>query len=310
MPDKSQISEILTEQFKQQMAALTPREDKRPHPFRSAILRGLGVFLPPLLTIVIFFWIGGTIATYVINPVHSGTRSFLIWLSADIVLEQELPEHLRGQEKPLFKKGLYRKVADSTYIPEYVWEKVLKSSSAKYPMPKTGIEIYQRYVDLTILHPVIFLPFLVLLLTLLLYLIGKFIAAEIGRFFWLRFEKIVQHLPLVSNVYGAVKQVSDFVFAEQSIPYSRVVAIEWPRKGIWALALVTSEGFPALEKLIGEPVYGVLVPTSPMPLTGFTLTVKQSEAHDIGISLDQAIQFIVSCGVVTTPQLEDEMPNE
>ncbi|MGL6196470.1 MAG: DUF502 domain-containing protein, partial [Thermoguttaceae bacterium] len=152
------------------------------------------------------------------------------------------------------------------------------------------------------LNPFIFIPISILILVLILYLIGKFIAIEVGRFFWSGFEILVNRVPLVSNVYGAVKQVSDFMFAEREMNYSRVVAIEWPRKGIWALTLVTSEGMPALEKYIGEPIYAVLVPTSPMPLTGFTLTVKQSEAVDLDITIDQAIQFIVSCGVVTCYQ--------
>lgn len=298
------VATQITEQVKEQLGTLNLNKP-RPSAFRRVLLRGLGVFFPPLLTIVIFFWIGGTVMTYVINPVHTSTRALLIWGTADLVLERQLSESERGKTDILYKKGMYHRVDDSTYIPTYVWEIVRKSSNAKNPMPKTGLEIYQRYIDLTYLHPALFIPALILLFLLLLYLVGRFMAAEIGRFFWSRFEHLVKQLPIISNVYGAVKQVSDFIFGEREIQYSRIVAIEWPRRGIWVLALVTSEGLPQMEKLIGEPTYGVLVPTSPMPLTGFTLTVPKSEAHDIGISLDQAIQFIVSCGVVTVPEQMD-----
>jgi uncharacterized membrane protein len=80
--------------------------------------------------------------------------------------------------------------------------------------------------------------------------------------------------------------------------FTRVVAVEYPRKGIWSLGFVTGEGMRGIVEAAGEPVLSVLIPTSPMPATGFTVTVLRSEAVDINITVDQAFQFIVSCGVV------------
>ena len=173
-------------------------------------------------------------------------------------------------------------------------------------VPKTGYEIYERYVEITVLKPYIFIPTLTLLFLVLIYLFGKIIAVSAGRMAWNALEQVVSQVPLVREVYGAVKKVIDMVLSEQEVKFSRVVAIQWPRKGVWALALVTSEGIPAIEKLVGEPVFAVLVPTSPMPATGFTLHVKQSEAIDVGITIDQAIQFIVSCGVVAVGDETDD----
>jgi hypothetical protein len=79
---------------------------------------------------------------------------------------------------------------------------------------------------------------------------------------------------------------------------SRVVAVEYPRKGIWQLGLVTGVGIPDIEAMVGEECLSVLVCTSPMPMAGFTITVRRSECVDLNITLDQAIQFIVSCGVI------------
>ena len=96
--------------------------------------------------------------------------------------------------------------------------------------------------------------------------------------------------------------MTDFLFSEREIEYTQVVAIEYPRRGIWTLAMVTGESLLDIRCAANEPVLSVLVPTSPMPFTGFTVTVKKSETLDLNITMDQAFQFIVSCGVVVPPQ--------
>ncbi|HYW78353.1 MAG TPA: DUF502 domain-containing protein, partial [Thermoguttaceae bacterium] len=179
------------------------------------------------------------------------------------------------------------------------------------PMPTTGKELYGRWVDLTILRPWIAIPFFLSLFILLLYLLGKFMAAGIGRFFWHRFELGIHQLPLIRNVYSSDKQISDFLFTEREIEYTRVVAVEYPRKGIWSLGLVTGESMLDICSAANEPVLSVLMPTSPMPVTGFTVTVLKSETVDLNITVDQAFQFIVSCGVVVPPhQMQQMSSNE
>jgi uncharacterized membrane protein len=106
----------------------------------------------------------------------------------------------------------------------------------------------------------------------------------------------------VRKVYGSVKQVSDLILADSEVEYLRVVAVEWPRKGIWCLALVTGSGLKEVWEVAGEEMLSMLVPTSPFPMTGFTVTVKKSETIDLDITIDEAVQFIVSCGVVIPPE--------
>mgnify|MGYP001208449755 CR=1 FL=1 len=93
----------------------------------------------------------------------------------------------------------------------------------------------------------------------------------------------------------------DFVFEEREIEFTRVIAVEYPRKGLWSLGFVTGESMLEISATANEPVLSVLMPTSPMPLTGFTITIKKSEALDLDITIDQAIQFCISCGVVVPP---------
>lgn len=302
-------------------------------PFRAAVFRGLAVVLPPLLTIVIFLWVGGTIHKYLVNPVMSGTQEMLLWAVADVRHEvslSQLPPAERERLKRLdddqrktatvtIRGQIYEPTGFGTYIPAdmpadfvrldngdyvpaYVWhEHAVERAFSDRPGEVTGRAVYEVYVRSKFLRPHISVPFFLSLFVLVLYLLGKFMAAGIGRFFWNHFERGVDRVPLVRNVYGSVKQVSDFVLSEREIEYSRVVAVEWPRKGIWSLALVTGESMLDIEAAANEPVLSVLIPTSPMPMTGFTLTVKKSETVDLKISFDEAIQFIVSCGVVVPP---------
>ncbi len=148
-------------------------------------------------------------------------------------------------------------------------------------------------------------PLLLCLLILVLYLLGKIIAARIGRALWNYVEGIIHHVPFINTVYSTVKKVTDVVFADNEIQFNRVVAVQYPSRDIWSVGFVTGESLPEINAATREPMLSVLMPTSPAPFTGFTVTVRKSETIELNISVDQAFQFVVSCGVVipglTTP---------
>lgn len=254
------------------------------------MIRGLTVVMPPLLTIVIFLWIAGTINVYVLEPLTGLVRDVIVWSIADVRTQGELS----ASERDLFIEVSNGK---KKYVPRAAYDFVRDHKRVE-SMPTSAKEIYRKYVELRYLQPYHVIPYFLCGFILVLYLLGKFMAGAVGRFFWGTFERGINRLPLVRNVYSSVKQVSDFIFANREIDYSRVVAVEWPRRGIWCLALVTGSSLKAVEERAGEEVLSVLIPTSPMPMTGFTVTVKKSETIDLDITIDQAIQFIVSCGVV------------
>ncbi len=130
-----------------------------------------------------------------------------------------------------------------------------------------------------------------------IYIFGRFIASFIGRAVWRRVEKGIFRLPIVKQVYPPVKQVTDLLFSDRKIEFSRVVAVSYPRKGIWSLGLVTSLGMKALQGADNE-MLTVFIPSSPMPVTGYTVTVRRDEVVDLPISIDEALRFTVSGGVV------------
>jgi len=283
-------------------------EKGRSRPFRRAIVRGLGVVLPPLLTIVIFLWIGGTIQSYVLEPVTNGARNVICWY-----LTEPAPENLTG-ERPDVNGRQYARLRSGAYVPLEIYGVVAHDRRA---VPDNPRAVYERYVDLQYLRPQFVIPVFLVVFLLFLYLLGWFLAAGVGRVFWNLVERGIDRLPLVRSVYASVKQVTDFLFSETEIEATRVVAVQYPRKGMWSIGLVTSESLWDIREAAGEPVVAVLIPASPMPVTGFIVTTRRSEVLDLNITIDQALQYIVSCGVVVPPhQLRGmldrgvEMPGE
>ncbi|MFI4875558.1 MAG: DUF502 domain-containing protein [Blastopirellula sp. JB062] len=264
--------------------------------FRRAILRGLGLVLPPLLTVLILIWVLSTVQNYVLTPVESTARYFVSMAIRDV--RKTMPDAKPGDEKAMLNDQLFHRTENGNWIPEYVYSTV-EDNLVDQPLPYSGAAFYQEYVQIRYLQRRYTIPALLCVFVLVLYFTGKFVAIGVGRILWTASERQILHrLPVVRNVYSSVKQVTDFLLNERELEFTRIVAVEYPRKGIWSLGFVTSESLLDIRSAANEPVMTVLIPTSPMPATGFTVNVKKSETVDLNISLDQALQFIVSCGVV------------
>ena len=260
-------------------------------PFRQAILRGLGVVLPPLLTIALFFWAWSLVESYVLGPVDWAARTLVVTVIADI---------------SDVKSDTAAKEVDRKYIPQDIYDAVQESPGNVDLMLKlahdqaSAHEIYHRYVRLVYLQPWAVIIIFMILFTISLYFIGEVLAARVGRGLFNLFEKIINRIPLIRNVYSSVKQVTDFIVGdrEQEVEFNQVVAVQYPSQGIWSIGFVTGSTMRTLHEKHAEPFVSVLMPTSPMPATGFTISVPISQTVDLNITMDQAIQFIVSCGVV------------
>lgn len=269
-------------------------------PFRRAILRGLGVLLPPLLTIVIILWVWNTVASYLLVPLERTAERFLVDQYNDKILPASTPHTEAVDGVVLIEERPYRQTGDGRFVPAEHYDAVAEYRG-EANVPSSADEFYRLYIEQTFLQRHVVVPVFLSVFVLVLYLLGKFLAAGIGRFFWSGFERGITRLPIVRNVYSSVKQVTDFMFSEREVAYTRVVAIEYPRKGIWQIAFVTGESLLDVASAANEPVLAVFLPCSPMPFTGFTAIVKRSDTIDLNITMEQALQYIVSCGVVLPP---------
>jgi len=138
------------------------------------------------------------------------------------------------------------------------------------------------------------------------YFLGLLLATFIGRRLLRVWDRLLTRLPLISSIYPHAKQVANFLFGERKQRFNRVVAIEYPRKGVYSLGFATSTGPEDIGRHTGEEMVAVFVPTSPTPFTGWTVMVPENEVIDVDMTVDEAVRFTVSCGVI----VPGEQPTE
>lgn len=131
-------------------------------------------------------------------------------------------------------------------------------------------------------------------------IVGALLASVVGKTLWRMIEKFIMNTPVLRGIYPYVKQVTDFLLTQedQAQLFKRVVAIEYPRKGIWSIGFVTGSGMERVSDSIREEMVTVLVPTSPTPLTGFVVMVPKKKTIDVGMTVEEAFRFVVTGGVV------------
>lgn len=129
--------------------------------------------------------------------------------------------------------------------------------------------------------------------------IGAFLASVMGRTIWHALEKTLMKVPLIRQVYPYIKQVTDFLLTKKGFEFSSVVALEYPRKGLWSIGLVTGKGLKKVSQGGESETLTVFVPSSPTPFTGYTMMVQKSETMELDMSIEEAVRFVISAGVVT-----------
>lgn len=140
-----------------------------------------------------------------------------------------------------------------------------------------------------------------------LTLIGFFAAGLLGRMVVRSGENLVNRMPVVRSVYGALKQIFQTVLESSSQSFREVVLVEYPRRGIWAIAFITSTTEGEVQSTIADPVVNIFLPTTPNPTSGFLLFVPRSELVVLDMTVEEGIKMVVSAGIVTPP---DRRPPE
>jgi uncharacterized membrane protein len=121
-------------------------------------------------------------------------------------------------------------------------------------------------------------------------------------------ESILEHIPLVRSIYMAAKQIIQALFASNSEAFRKVLLIEYPRKGLWTLAFQTGGSYEELDDRVGKEVVSIFVPTTPNPTSGFLMVVPKEEIIELNMTVEEALKFIISLGVMhpSTASLEVE----
>ncbi len=244
--------------------------------FKRPLLRGLAGILPALLTIFII------IKCYqFLNDFAGGyVNQTIEWVARGVGAEPIL-------------------ISTSKFIGEVIGESFAFGEEVEEEIPADDPEkapVTVKRFRFTSLMGLIFS-------VVLIYFFGLLISSFMGKRVLPRVEKMILRVPFVRAIYPHAKQLTDFFFSEYpEKKYRAVVALEYPRRGIYQLGLVTNVGMKDLCDRLGKRMLLVFVPTSPTPVTGYTVIVPEEDVVVLKMPLEDAFRLIVSGGVILPEQ--------
>lgn len=139
----------------------------------------------------------------------------------------------------------------------------------------------------------------VLLALAILLLVGATASNFLGRKLVAWWDALLNRIPVVRSIYSGVKQVSDTLFSETGNAFRTAVLVQWPRPDMWTIGFVTgTPGGDVVNYLQGEYL-SVYVPTTPNPTGGYFVMLKKNDCIELNMSVDEALKYVVSMGVVS-----------
>lgn len=141
----------------------------------------------------------------------------------------------------------------------------------------------------------------VVVLAAAMLITGVFVTNIFGQWWVTQWDRLLHRIPIVKSIYSSVKQVSDTLFSSSGNAFREAVLVQYPRAGAWTIAFVTGKpGGEAASHLQGDWL-SLYVPTTPNPTSGFFLMVPRADVIELQMSVDQALKYVISMGVVVPP---------
>lgn len=120
-------------------------------------------------------------------------------------------------------------------------------------------------------------------------------------------KQFLAKIPFINQIYSTISQIIDVLTSDRASSYQKVVAVEYPRKGIYSIGFLTAEGNEAVEKVSGiKKMCNVFIPTSPNPTSGMFIVANADEVHVLDMKVDDAVKLIISGGVITPDKIVQE----
>jgi uncharacterized membrane protein len=149
----------------------------------------------------------------------------------------------------------------------------------------------------------------VVVLGLVMLLTGVFVTNIFGQWWFRQWDALMGRIPIVKSIYNSVKQVSDTLFSSNGNAFREAVLVQYPRAGSWTIAFITGKpGGEVAARLPGEYV-SVYVPTTPNPTSGFFLMMPRADVLELRMSVDEALKYVISMGVVSPDTAPARPPN-
>lgn len=272
--------------------------------FRRFFGRGLGILLPSIVTLWLLYQVFVFLFNNVAQPINYGIRSTILWSIDTFVDDPESqPQFFRTTPGGVSTR-VDLLVEQGELTPEEVSDNpALAQEKARESLQREQLRrVWEKE------YPLLQLSGLVLAI-ILIYLAGLLLGNYIGRRLYTRVERLISRVPGFKQVYPHVKQVVDLIFGDSPMKaFSEVVMVQYPREQLWSIGFVTGEGYGEIrDAMDGEDVVSIFVPTSPTPMTGFVINARRSEIRSLDMTVDQALRFVITAGVLT-PETIDKNP--
>ncbi|MCG3138752.1 MAG: hypothetical protein HJJLKODD_02620 [Phycisphaerae bacterium] len=264
--------------------------------FKRSFMRGLAALLPTVFTIAVLFWAFKWVNSNVAVPITNGIITFLpdyvpafvsIDLDKDPLIYGEKIEQWDAQGRQLTL--------------EY---QIINHPAFNHPDPQIKAAAKDRRAN-AIWHIVFKKWYLnifgFIIAVVLIYITGYFLTGWLGRSLWRLVEDFLARIPMFSWLYSNIKQVTDFLLGDKKLDVAGVVAVEYPRKGLWSLGLITGTALKSISSYCNNEMVSVFIPTTPTPVTGFVIAVPKKEVIELAMGLDEALRFVISGGVIKPP---------
>jgi len=138
----------------------------------------------------------------------------------------------------------------------------------------------------------------VILTVLVVFLSGVFATNFFGAQLVALWHNVLHRIPVVNSIYSSVKQISDTLFSSSGEAFRKAILVQWPREGMWTIAFLTGTPGGDLVKHVPPDCISVYVPTTPNPTGGYFVVVRRKDVIELDMSVDQALKYVISMGVV------------
>ncbi len=257
--------------------------------FKRFFSRGLAVLLPTAVTLWLLVQAFGFVYNNVAQPINRATRFAVIWVVPKVMDEDKLPEWFQVTDEWVLETRVSRDIRTT-----------VSDESVRWDLRRE--KLAQFWKD----HPYLNLTGLFIAI-MLIYLAGVLLGNIMGKSVYARVERLITRIPGFKQVYPHVKQVIDMIMGDNKMAFSQVVIVEYPSAGIWTVGFLTGNSLREIDKLAGDTVVSVFIPTSPTPFTGFTINLPRAKVVEIAMSIEEALRFVITAGVLAPGVIPEEI---
>ncbi len=261
--------------------------------FKRFFGRGLAILLPSVLTLWILYQLFLFVLNNVGAPINTGIRVVVIEVAPRIWSDDQLPTMFKVTDADVERERAQLSETEAERVTDTALrKKIRRSQFADWWDHTPGMNLIGLAVAVVTI-----------------YFAGLLLGGFLGKQLYHKVELLIARIPVFKQLYPHVKKVVEMIFGESaSKAFTEVVLFEYPRKGVWTVGLVTGSGFKEVQEAAQGATVAIFIPTSPTPMTGFVVNVLRDEVRTLSMSVEEALRFVISAGVLSPDDPDPSLP--